>query len=245
MARGDTETQVGTESVWYAREEREMTAAERSKAELLKLGESFRILLAKDLDRTHKPWLTTEDGEVWIAEGGEPAGGFSPTAHAIVVEPSGEWGFVTQTSASGRENFPRSAAELEARARRQEKAIADGRRAQETAKRMLLKAPPPRVITAADLEPRLGRGPVTVRSLVERLQASGAVAVVEAGRLYVHVSTFDEHVLRLAAALYAVETEVISAVGGKAGVVDPAKLPAQEFTPSGALLGRKHLGRAA
>ena len=104
-------------------EAQEMSPADAAKMELLALGENgYRIFVVEDLDwATYAPWVVAKsDDSIWILEGGQPARGFRPDSHAVVVDRNNTWRYLTSSASSDRRDAPRDLAELERRKREKE-----------------------------------------------------------------------------------------------------------------------------
>ena len=173
-------------------------------------------------------WLVDEHDQLWKARDVEPVSGWDPARHAFRrVDPEGEVLHWFQRPSPG---MPQTSAEREAA---RPEVVAAARRAN----------PPTRAITYADLHPGLGPGPLTLRSLAERIEGEGGVLVVKAGRLFI-TGVPGHWVSALVTAAHVAEEAILEAVGGKDGAIDPAALPWIEFSPSGALLGPGLRGRA-
>jgi hypothetical protein len=193
-----------------------------------------RLLDLEKLERVGVYLVHTEDGSVWTYEEGEPREGRDPKQDAF--------GLTDSFGLRWYRRAPVTVDELLAREQRSEelmrKAEAEG--AAEQRKRR--KSPTERVLTFADLHPRVGPGPLTLREAITRLEAQGAVVTVEAGSVYVHATPSDS-INELAALVHAAEAIVLDAVDGRSGAVDPARVPDLELTPSGKPLGEKMDGR--
>jgi len=220
------------------REIRELSGEERRKVELLRLGESgFQIFGVGDLDRAHEPWLLDASGDVWIHQHGEPREGRRKETHSIEILSSGDWRYLTSAAASQRQDAPRDRAELEARAKRRERAIARQEKERETA----LKAAriTARTVTLADVDPSLRGAPETLRGCVERLEQLGGYLRVSRGRLDVRVPPGELHEnhlgVRLAKILYAAEQPLLDLTKGKDREIILSEVPDKAITPAGAL----------
>ena len=226
---------LGTRELPDASDE-ELRKQERQ-AELLRLGKlGFRIFLEADIDYSHRPWLVASDSSIWIADGGEPQSGYSPTNSAIFVEADGSWGFLTAAAASQIPNWPRTLTELEERARQREQKRK--RDEQEQTRTLERKRKTARVVVLNDLE----RGmPTTLRAALVQLDQIGGQARISRGRLLVEVPTSELGMseygpkigTRVATFLYRCEQTLAEMMRGKDGVLDPEQAPDVPVTPTG------------
>jgi hypothetical protein len=201
------------------------------------LARGHRMLDLEKLEVAGRFIVDTESHELWLLATGEPREG-RPPEHAFGITAAPDFGIrwyepagvtideVVEQDRRSVELAKKAAAEAEAERRKRRK------------------SPPARVITFADLHPKLGPGPLSLRAAVERIENLGGVVTVADGAVFVH-GTPGESLKELAAFVHAAEATIVSAADGRSGAVDPARLPEVELTPNGKPLAKGMLGRAA
>lgn len=190
-----------------------------------------RVLDLAKLERAGRYLVYLDDHSLWIHSPGEPAIGGRPEDHAVgITDGHGLRWYAPAVDGSGRQLTADAVVERDQAA---EQKLQETRAAVEREKAQRRKSPPEHVLTLNDVDHRLTRG-TTLRRIVERLEDQGAVVVVEQGAVFVHVARPpDQLVIRLAQLVHRAAPAIVTAVGGKDGAVDPAKLPALELTPGG------------
>jgi hypothetical protein len=210
------------------REVRDLSDEEVAKMKLVAAGKrGFQVFLASDLDRTFEPWLCDSDGGCWIFQHGEPADGWNPQIHAVVVQPDGGWYYVWPAHESQRHDAPNSRAELEARARRRE--TERERQEAEARTNLELLRSQARPVTLGDLDPATRS---TLAEAGQRVEQAGGNLEVAKGRLVISLpptAATDPSAVSALRQLYLAETEVVTCLKAK------RPLPDKEILPSGAL----------
>jgi hypothetical protein len=209
----------------------ERSPEDQKKADLLAYGQQgYRTLLVDELDWTHKPWLIARDGSVWFLEAAQPLGGQKPATHALLVGRDSSWTFLVSAAASGQDDAPRDARELEERQKRKEERQREAQQEHERALAQKRKTATP-VTVGRLFDPQTQ---MTLRAAAQHVHLAGGRIESVGDRLVVYLPPtaplWNGAVLNAARILYAAERVVLDALaGGEA-------LPDSEVTPAGALI---------